>query len=245
MLYLISIGLSDEKDISLRALETAKKCAKIYVEFYTTGIKTDTRKLSELVGKDVVEIKRADLEENASKIISQAKSIDIGVLVGGDALSATTHISFLLDAKRAGVKTKVIHGSSIFSAVTETGLQLYKFGAVTTLARPLGKYLPDSCYDVVLKNKKMDLHSLVLLDIGMSVIEGLEVLLKIGKNKPENVFTQKTKLVSASRLGSDNQKIKYDTIENLAADEELNDHPAVIILPGNLHFLEEEFLESL
>ena len=244
MLYLISLGLSDEKDISLRALETARKCGKLYVEFYTTGIRTDTRRLSEFIGKDVVEIKRADLEENSSKIILQAKTMDIGILVGGDALSATTHISVLLDAKKLGIKTKVIHGSSIFSAVDETGLQLYKFGAVATLVRPSGKHFPDSFYDVALKNKKIGLHSLILLDIGMSVKEGLEILLKIEKNKGGDVFRKDTKLVACSRLGSDEQKIKYNTIENLVVDE-LAEFPAIIVLPGELHFLEEEYLESL
>ncbi len=245
MLYLISLGLSDEKDMSLKALEAARKCGKIYVEFYTNKINTDTRKLSELIGKEVVELKRSDMEESSMKIINQAKSMDIGILVCGDALSATTHVSLLLDAKKAGVKTRVIHGSSIFSAVAETGLQLYKFGATTTLVKPAGKYGPDSFYDVILENKKMGLHTLVLLDIGMSVREGLEILVKIEKAKKGKIITPKTKIAAASQLGSDNKIIKYDIFEKLLVDEGLIECPAVLVFPGKLHFLEEEYLKSL
>ncbi len=245
MLYLISLGLFDETDMSLKALETAKKCGKLYAEFYTTKMNTTIRKLSELIGKDIVELQRADIEERCLKIINQAKTMDIGILVGGDALSATTHISILLDAKKAGVKTKVIHGSSIFSAVAETGLQLYKFGATTSLVRPTGKYFPDSFYDVILKNRKMGLHTLVLLDIGMPVHEAMEVLLEIEKNKKAGIARKKTKVVACSQMGSDNQIIKYDSIENLLVDESLTKFPAVLIFPGHLHFLEEEYLSSL
>ncbi len=245
MLYIISLGLFDEKDMSLRALETAKNCAKLYLELYTTKMNTSARKISELIGKEVVELKREDIENNSLKIINQAKTMDIGILIGGDALSATTHISLLLDAKKAGVKTKVIHGSSIFSAVAETGLQLYKFGATTTLVKPEGKYFPDSFYDVIVKNKKSGLHTLVLLDIGMSVREGLEVLMEVEKKKKGKIAAPKTKIVAASQLGSEKQYIKYGSMENLIVDENLIKSPSAMIFPGKLHFLEEEFLESL
>ena len=56
MLYLISLGLSDEKDMSLRALEAAKACDFLYMELYTTRMFTDAGKLGELIGKKVKEI---------------------------------------------------------------------------------------------------------------------------------------------------------------------------------------------
>ena len=36
MLYIIGIGLSDEKDISVKGLEAVKKCSKVYLESYTS-----------------------------------------------------------------------------------------------------------------------------------------------------------------------------------------------------------------
>ncbi len=247
MLYLISLGLVDEKDMSLRALETAKQCDSLYMELYTTKMETDTKKVGDLVGKPVKDLQRSGMEEESAKIIEEAKTRNVGVFVGGDALSATTHLSLLMDAKAQGVCVKVIHGSSVLTAVAETGLQLYKFGAATTLAYPQKNYKPTSCYDTMLKNKKIKLHTLILLDVKppryMSVKEGLEILLDIEKEMKENLVTEDTFFVAASQLGSTEQKIKYRKAKDLM--EENFGQPAVLILPGDLHFLEKEFLENL
>lgn len=36
MLYIIGLGLGDEKDITLRGLEAVKRCTKVYIEAYTS-----------------------------------------------------------------------------------------------------------------------------------------------------------------------------------------------------------------
>lgn len=36
MLYLIGLGLSDETDITVKGLETVKKCSRVYLEAYTS-----------------------------------------------------------------------------------------------------------------------------------------------------------------------------------------------------------------
>lgn len=36
MLYVIGLGLGDEKDITLKGLEAVKKCEKVYIEAYTS-----------------------------------------------------------------------------------------------------------------------------------------------------------------------------------------------------------------
>lgn len=36
MLYIIGLGLGDEKDITLRGLEAVKRCHKVYIEAYTS-----------------------------------------------------------------------------------------------------------------------------------------------------------------------------------------------------------------
>ncbi len=246
MLYLISLGLADEKDMSIKGLETAKKCDALYVEFYTNRLETNLEKLESLIGKKVAQLNREDLEEKSKKILKEAKTADVGVFVGGDALAATTHISLVLDAKKEGVPVKVIHSSSIFTGVAETGLQLYKFGATTTLAFPQDGYHPTSCYDVIVKNKKTGLHTLVLLDIRerlMSVKDGLNTLLDLEKLKQEKIISAETKLIAASNLGSEKQKIKYGKVKDLMKEE--FGMPAVIVFPGDLHFMEEEFLSLL
>lgn len=246
MLYLISLGLADEKDMSIKALEAAKTCDFLYVELYTTKMFTDADKLSKLIGKPVKEIQRSDIEENSRKILDQAKIRDVAVMVGGDALSATTHASLLFDAGKMGIETKVIHGSSIITAVGETGLQLYKFGKTTTLALPEENYKPTSCYEVIKENREHGLHTLVLLDVKsdrgkyMNVPEALEMLIR------DDVLSNDTIVVACCKLGFADQTIRYNTVNQLKNDNELeNKTPAVIIIPGKLHFMEEEFLKLM
>jgi len=211
MLYLVGLGLNDEKDISVRGLEIIKKC-KCFIELYTSNWK----------GKvDAEKIQRADLEENSQKILNLAKEQDIAILIPGDPLSATTHISLVIDAKKQGITVEIIHSSSIFSAIGETGLQLYKFGRTLTLPKE-GEY--ESISKGIKENQSLGLHTLILLDPGMIAQEALDKL------KPGKVviahFSNKTKIVY-----SDEAK---DFPE-----------PAVIIIPGKLHFQEKEYLEIL
>jgi len=241
MLYLISLGLFDEKDMSLRAIEAAKECDLLYVEFYTTGMHTTKEKLSKVIGKDVIEISRSGLEERSEALIKQAQLKNVGIMVGGDILSATTHISILLDARKMGVKTEVVHGSSIMTAVAKTGLQLYKLGRAVTMTNDM----PMSVYDGIVSNKRIGLHTLVLLDIPMSVSEALSILAGMEEKGQKGVITDETRLIAACRLGGPDETIKYGTIKQLQSDKALDKRPAVILVPGELHFFEKEYLESL
>ncbi len=241
MLYLISLGLWDEKDMSIKALETAKKCDKLYVEFYTNKTGTSAEKLGKLIGKKVVELPRSGMEDDSGKLLEEANSKDVGVFVPGDALVATTHLSLLTEAKEKGIKYKVIHGSSILTAVASTGLQLYKFGKVTTLCYPQEGYEPKTCFETIRGNKKIGAHTLVLLDVKppkyMSVKEGLEILEKA------EIISGQDRVVVACQLGGD-ETVSYGKVHNLKKVKQ-SKTPAVIIIPGDLHFTEKEFLEGL
>jgi len=243
MLYLISLGLNDEKDMSIKALETAKKCDELFLELYTTGLNINIKKLSKFIGKEVVELKRECLEEKSIKILNKAKSKHIGVLIGGDALTATTHISLLTDAKKLGVQTKVIHGSSIYTAVCITGLNIYKFGRTTTLPNTETQSYPMSVYDIIYQNKKIGLHSLVLLDTGLNAKRGLNILLDMETRRKEGLITEDTGAVVCCKLGSDEEVVKYGKVKDLSKNKEIEKTPAVIIIPGELHFMEKEMLE--
>jgi diphthine synthase len=234
MLYLISLGLRDGKDMSLRALETAKKCRLLYAEFYTNKTAATPASLSRLIGKKVRELQREGMEEGANDIIEEARKRNIGVFVPGDVLSATTHLMMLAEAKKAGVKVKVIHGSSIFTAIAETGLQLYKFGRTVTLTDPLLQ----STKRAIQSNYRSRLHTLVLLDIGMDATKGLQLL---------SGFMSGIEVVAACQLGDNKDAIiRYGKVDHLIKMKEIRGKiPAAIAIPGELHFTEEEFLQSL
>src|SRR4051812_17478384 len=45
MLYVIGLGLSDEKDITVKGLEAIKSCKRVYIEAYTSILMVDKEKL--------------------------------------------------------------------------------------------------------------------------------------------------------------------------------------------------------
>jgi len=45
MLYLVGLGLADEKDITVKGLEVVKRAARVYLEAYTAILLVDHHKL--------------------------------------------------------------------------------------------------------------------------------------------------------------------------------------------------------
>jgi len=45
--YIIGLGLGDEKDISVKGLETIRSCESIYLEHYTSILGVNVEKLEE------------------------------------------------------------------------------------------------------------------------------------------------------------------------------------------------------
>ncbi len=241
MLYLVSLGLHDEKDISLRGIEALKKSDKVFMELYTSSIKPDISSLESMIWKKITVIDRREVEEECT-ILQSAKSCNTAFIVPGDALSATTHQQIVFEARKLGIPVEVIHGSSIFTAIAETGLSLYKFGMTVSLPKPQEHYFPMSPYENILENKKRGLHTLILLDIGMNANEAFGILLELEKKAGKNLFSEDTKLVVVAHLGQDST-IKYGMITDLKK-EELYNLPHTLILPGELHFSENEFLSQ-
>lgn len=54
VLYIVGLGLGDEKDITVRGLEAVKSCTRLYLEFYTSILGIDTQKLEKFYGVEVV-----------------------------------------------------------------------------------------------------------------------------------------------------------------------------------------------
>lgn len=249
MLTLIGLGLLDEKDLTLRGMEEAKKADKLYIETYTTVWLGKVKNLEEMAGKKIEILKRKDLEEGLEKILEESKNQNIAIFVGGDPLVATTHSSLLLEAKKQGIQTKVIHNSSIISAIAETGLHLYKFGPSVTVPFPektKGK-LPESIYDVIKMNRTRGLHTLCLLDVDaeekkyMTSKDAMKILLDIENKRKENVINQDTDMIIFARAGSDRPLIHYCKARELV-EKDFGEPPIVLIIPGILHFTEKEYL---
>ncbi len=230
MLKLIGLGLYDERDISVRGVDEAKSCNELYIETYTNVWHGSIENLEKLVGKKVRTLSRNEVESNF--LIERAKERNIGLFVVGDPLSATTHIELLIEAKKAGIKARIVHASSIFTAIAETGLQLYKFGKTVSVPKPQENFRPTSFYDEILKNKSSGLHTLVLFDVNnFTFDEAKKFLTSVDKN---GLFDN---VVVCSELGR-GSKIFYGKLSDASARA-----PFVMIVPGHLHFKEKEALE--
>ncbi|MCH8067563.1 MAG: diphthine synthase, partial [Nanoarchaeota archaeon] len=181
-LNFIGIGLNDEKDISIKGLELVKKADFVYLENYTAKINCNISYLEQLYGKKIILADRKLVEMDAEKtILREAKAKEVAFLVVGDAFSATTHMDLFLRAKKLGIKTKVIHNASVFTAIAVTGLQLYNFGK--TVSIPFLNDNIETPYDALKLNQKDNLHTLFLLDVkensndSLSVTDALRYLL--------------------------------------------------------------------
>ena len=91
-----------------------------------------------LCGKKVQLLARRELEEENGKVILEAAKTGKTVfLVPGDPFIATTHVTLRIDAEKQGIKTRIVHGTSIMSAIVSlSGLHNYKFGKTVTVPFP-------------------------------------------------------------------------------------------------------------
>ncbi|MFP4000470.1 MAG: diphthine synthase [Candidatus Natronoplasma sp.] len=251
-LIFIGLGLYDDKDISVKGLQNARDADRVYSEFYTSSLfGASLEDIEDRLKKDVIGLSRDEVEKEAVPL-EKAEKGKVAFLTGGDPMAATTHIDLRLRAEEKGIETKIIHSSSIFSAVpSQLGLQHYKFGRTVTLPfRDGKKEYPTSPYENIKENMDRGLHTLVLLDINsedqryMSVKEGVEALLHLEEELKEGVIAEDTLLAGLARVGSDDTKIKAGYLEELL-DHDFGDGLHSIVVFGNLHFMEVESLENL
>jgi diphthine synthase len=249
MLSLIGLGLWNEKDISLKGLARARKADLIYFEFYTSHWHGNLKKLEDAIGKKINVLNREDLEERSDKILEEAKEKNVVILVPGDPLVATTHITLISNAIKNDVEVEVIHNASIYSAIAETGLHIYKFGASATIPLPekTSEVLPLSTYETLKGNVGIGLHTLLFLDVAsdgkyMTPNQAIKTMLKLEEFMKQKIFTDNTKIIVFGRAGSDEPLILCGKAKDLLY-KKFGGPPFVIIVPGKLHFTEKEFLE--
>ncbi|HIJ11696.1 TPA: diphthine synthase [Candidatus Woesearchaeota archaeon] len=247
-LYLIGIGLENEKDISVKGLDIVKKCDVVYLERYTSLLQCSAHDLAKFYGKEIVLADRTTSEQGDHTIVAEAKDKDVAFLVIGDPFSATTHIDLFKLAKEENVAVEVVHNASILNAIGIVGLQLYKYGKTTSIP-----YLDDhpnleTPYRIVQQNKRIGAHTLLLLDIQthkdrfMSVTEAIVVLEDIEKRVGEKVITDDLRVVGCARLGTADFMVKAGPLSEMKKID-FGKPPHCLIIPGKMHFIEEEMLE--
>lgn len=247
MLYMIGLGLGDEKDISVKGLEAIKKCDKVYLESYTSKLDCSLKEMEEFYGKEVIPADREMVEKKAEDTILRYADIgDCAFLIIGDVFGATTHLDLLTRAREKGIDYRIINNASVLTAVGVVGLELYKYGKVTSI--PFDNDNVKVPYHVLGNNKVMGLHTLFLLDLNpkegkfMSIKEAIDFLLRIEKEQGKNVLSGSTLGIGCAHIGSKDKKIVAGRLSELR-EEDFGRAPYCLIIPGRMHFMEEEAIE--
>jgi len=252
-LVFVGLGLWSERSISLLGLEEAKEADTVFAELYTSLMpELNLLKLERLIGKQVQVVSRRDLEEHSGKrILETAQKDKTALLVPGDPLMATTHVDLRIRAEKQGIKTKIVHGASIVSAVAGlSGLQNYKFGRSVTIPFADSGAEDITPYKVIAENQKMGLHTLCFLDIQaeerryMTIREALKALSDLERQRQQHVITPDALAVGIARAGSEAPTVKADYVKELERFD-FERPPHSLVFPGKLHFMEAEALVTL
>lgn len=254
MLFLIGLGLGKD-DLSLLALETAKRCQLLFVETYTATLPEGyVGQIEAQVGKKAVKLSRGDMEERVKQTVSLAKEKDVAIMVPGDPLIATTHAILLNEARAQGIGTKVIHAPSVFSiAVGESGLDVYKFGPTATIPFWSESYKPVSFLDVIDRNLGAGLHTLVLLDLEqgtarpMRANEAKQILLDALQANPKGNIGPDTRVLVMASIAREDASVTCTTIAGIGQElgQRLSGKMLSIVFPGKTSFAEEENLSRV
>ena len=85
MLYLIGLGLGDEKDVTVKGHEAIKACDLVFLEAYTSILGVPKERLEETYGTEIQFAYRETVESESEKILEPAKAgKKVALLVVGD-----------------------------------------------------------------------------------------------------------------------------------------------------------------
>jgi diphthine synthase len=247
-LVFVGLGLNDEKGISLQGVEETRTADHAFIELYTNILPCfSTKRFKAIVNREVRIVSRRDLEEeNGAVILNAAEKGKTVFLIPGDPFIATTHMALRIEAEKRGVKTRIVHGASVMSAIIGlSGLHNYKFGKTVTV--PFPENFSETPYDVIAQNKKLGLHTLCLLDIKadekrfLSINKALTLLLEIEQERHESIITPDTVAVGVARAGSKAPTLNAGFVKELV-NHDFGKPPQSLIFPGDLHFMEAEAL---
>jgi diphthine synthase len=248
MLYFVGLGI--EQSLSLRSLSELRHCEVVYFERYTSPSVNEESisQISAQLDPAKVEVVKREFVEDGRQILEISKRANVALICSGDPMVATTHQELWTRAKKEGILTSIVHGSSILCAVSgELGLHSYNFGRIVTMTREPMQY---TAYNTIYDNLFRGLHTTILLEWNQSdnfflnpasAIKSLEYA---EKDLRQEIMDASTLFLVASRIGSDTAQTSALTFEELKTAD-LGPPPHVLVVPGKLHFTELEALGAL
>ncbi|KAK5725343.1 diphthine synthase [Elasticomyces elasticus] len=267
MLYIIGLGLADERDVSVKGLEIIREAERVYLEAYTAVLLVDQKQLESYYGRSVIIADREMVESHSDDILADAHEKDVAFLVVGDPFSATTHTDLALRCRQhePPIPTRTLPNASILTAVGATGLSLYNFGQTVSMVFFTESWKPSSFYDRVAENAGLGLHTLVLLDIKvkepdlkamargkiiyepprfMTVAQCASQMLEVEEEREQGVCGKERLAVGVARLGSEGEKIVAGTLEDLASADLGPPLHSLVLCGRKMHEMEWEYVRE-
>jgi diphthine synthase len=244
MLTFIGLGLYDKNDISEKGHACIADADAVYLECYTSRLMgTSVDELARHYNKPVHILSREEIEGCPDRLLDHAAIGNIAFLAAGDPMVSTTHIDLRMRAGHRGIRTAIIHGASISSAVCGlTGLQNYRFGKSCSLPFPQKNWFPTTPIDVITQNLTLRLHTLVYLDIQndryMLIHEAVGLLETMAEHNNMSVPLY----VGVARAGSDHPVVAAGTAQRIR-DVDFGPPLHILAIPAELHDMEKKYLE--
>ncbi|KAI5188566.1 diphthine methyl ester synthase [Nematocida sp. AWRm77] len=261
MLSIIGLGLEPE-DITLKGLKAVQSADKVYLEKYTS-IMADETAIEKVIGRSLDSMFREDIEGNEkeeARVIEEAKTKHIALLVVGTPLFATTHTEVIVRAQELGVPVRVVHNASIQSVVGCCGLNSYGFGRTVSIPFFSDVWKPKDFLLNITDNMKSRLHTLCLLDIKINepTIDTLlgkenkrytrfmtisEAVSQIEEAAEEfKVDLKAVEFIGIERFGQPTEKFTYGTLEDLRSSAYGAPLHSLIVLAPEGNKMEREYV---
>ncbi|MFW6383818.1 MAG: diphthine synthase [Halodesulfurarchaeum sp.] len=244
MLNFVGLGLYDERSVTVAGREAIRTAEAVFAEFYTSKlIAASVRDLERFHGVDIDVRDRAGVERDPEPILEVADSGTAAFLTAGDPSVSTTHVDLRLRAHDRGIATRIYQAPTAQTAASGlTGLQSYRFGKATTIPFPRvhgGDGVPESVVETVADNRSRGLHTICYLDIkaeaeGMLPADQAASLLA-------GDWREDALAVVVGQAGSPEPTVRADSLAELA-DGDFGPPPHMLVIPGDLHPIEEEAL---
>lgn len=249
-LWFIGLGLGDERDASARAVEVLRDCGEVFAEAYTSVLERGAlARLARAIGRPIAELPRADLESERPILEALGRVPRVALVVAGDPFAATTHVALRLAAERAGHGWRYLPGASVLTAAASfLGLMHYRFGRVVSLPFPEPGYEPHSPLEMIGRNLRQDLHTLVLLDLRpaegrfLTADEALRQLAARDRDAETPTLPADRPVAVVARVGTDAAAAWYGprgVLERMEFGPPLH---SIVVPAGTLHFQEEAAL---
>ncbi|MEM2005283.1 MAG: diphthine synthase [Zestosphaera sp.] len=248
-LVLVGSGLSAGL-ITLRGVREISDADLVYVDSYTSvSLGGSAELIKSLTGRDLVPLKRGDVEERYFEILLRPalEGLKVVVVVPGNPLDATTHAALLVEAGKRGVDFDVVPAPGIIpNALTMSGLMLYKMGKVVTITYPRSGAVSEYAYDVLKDNDSRNLHTPFLTEMDlekglvMQVREAVEILYMVEATRGEGVVRDSRMAIAVSGLTGESQRICFKTLGELRGLPDHGGPHTLIVTSPKMHFMEEE-----